>query len=136
MCSSDLKKEQLKNVITLGIIPRTQIPTYLELADILVIPHTKCLQNNLDLPTKLFEYFEAGKPVVSSNLKAIVDVAEGAVVFVDPDDPQSLAEGINKVLKDKKLAKRLGVNGKKLVEKYSVEKSVMAMYAAYKTLEN
>lgn len=126
-----LKKNQLDNVILKGKIPQQDVPRYYALADILVIPH---VSPELDLPTKLFEYLASGKPIISSNLKAIADVVGDSVILVEPDSPQSLAAGILKLLNNGELQKKLGKKGKGLIYDYSWKESVRKQYEAYLSL--
>ncbi|MBC8525369.1 MAG: glycogen synthase [Candidatus Cloacimonetes bacterium] len=59
-------------------------------------------------------------PVVASAVGGIKEVVvEGETgFFVEPANPEQLAEKINILLKDKALAKKFGENGRKRVEKY------------------
>lgn len=125
-----IKKKNLKNVVLIGFIPRKLISGYLRIADLLVIPHPKG-SGEVDPPTKLFEYLITGKPIVASNLKAIAEVVGENAVLVEPDNPQALAEAILKILKDEKLAKKLGKNVKKIAENYSWDETARKTYDAY-----
>jgi glycosyltransferase involved in cell wall biosynthesis len=128
-------KENLKNIILLGHIPRENVPLYLELGDILIIPHAKCgPKTEVDAPTKLFEYFYAGKPIVASNLKAIAEIAEENIMLVEPDNPNAFVQGILKVLNDEELAKKLGENGIRIAQNYSWEISAKKAYEAYEKI--
>jgi glycosyltransferase involved in cell wall biosynthesis len=65
------KISTLENVHILGLKPRTTIPGYLKKIDVTIIPF---LQRDIEAsisPLKLFEYFAAGKPVVSTALPEI-----------------------------------------------------------------
>jgi glycosyltransferase involved in cell wall biosynthesis len=130
------KKEKLENVKFLGVIKFNKVPTLLKTADVLVIPHVKSLKTDIDAPTKLFEYLASGKPIVAFNLKAIAEIVDENAVLVEPENPDALAMGILKVLQDKKLAKKLGASGKKIVEKYSWNESARLAYGTYKTVSN
>ncbi|MCK4338417.1 MAG: glycosyltransferase, partial [Candidatus Cloacimonetes bacterium] len=59
-------------------------------------------------------------PVVASAVGGIKEVIiDGETgFFVEPANPKQLAEKINLLLKDKKLAKKFGEKGRKRVEKY------------------
>lgn len=129
--SKFVTQNQFTNVLLLGFVQSKEVPFYLRLADVLVIPHGKCMQTELDPPTKLFEYLASGKPLVSFNLKAIAEVVEDNAVLVEPDNPVALAEGILTLLNDEILANRYGENGKKIVKKFSWEISAKQQYEAY-----
>ncbi len=76
------------------------------------------LPNHVDAqPNKMFEYMSAEIPVIGSHFpfwKAIiVDVNSG--VCVDPQNPKEIAESINRLQKDQKLATEMGANGRNAV---------------------
>jgi len=125
---------KLTNVFYPGLISSKEIPFYLSIADVLVIPHSRCLQTELDQPTKLFEYLSSGKPIVSFDLKAIAEVVGENAILVKPDSSKALAEGILTLLNNERLAKELGEKGKEIVKKYSWEESARQQYEAYKNL--
>jgi len=127
-----VEKNQINNVIFTGKVPHKEITKYYSIADVLVIPHVRCMQTELNPTTKLFEYLAAGKPIVSSNLKPIADVVGDNAILVEPENPQAFAEGILTLLNNEELAKRMGENGKKLIYNYSWEESAKKIYEAYK----
>ncbi|RLI52158.1 MAG: hypothetical protein DRP09_18460, partial [Candidatus Thorarchaeota archaeon] len=129
-----IKRYQLDNVILEGKVPQQEVPKYYALADILVIPHVRRIDSELDFPTKLLEYLASGKPVVASNLKAIADVVGDNAILVEPDNPQALAEGILQLLNNEKLAEKMGEEGKRLVRNYPWEESARKLYKIYKHL--
>ena len=129
-----VEKNQIKNVIFTGKVPHEEITKYYSIADVLVIPHVRCMQTELNPTTKLFEYLASGKPIVSSNLKPIADVVGENAVLVEPENPQAFAEGILTLLNNEDLAKEIGENGKKIIYNYSWEESAKKIYEAYKDL--
>ncbi len=129
-----VKKNKIKNVIFTGRVSHEKIPDYHSIADVLVIPHPSRIDSELQFPSKLLGYLASGKPIVSSNLKAIADVVGDNAILVEPENPQAFAEGILKLLNNEELAKRMGENGKKIVRNYSWEESAKKTYEAYKYL--
>jgi glycosyltransferase involved in cell wall biosynthesis len=129
--SKFVTQNQFTNVLLLGFVPSKEVPFYLKSADVLVIPHGKCMQTELDPPTKLFEYLASGKPIVSFNLKAISEVVGNDAVLVEPDNPVALADGILRLLNDETLANNYGENGKNIIQKYSWEMSAKRQYEVY-----
>lgn len=129
-----IKENQLTNTYLLGFVPQEEIGIYLSLADILLIPHAKCMQTELDQPTKLFEYLDSGKPIVSFNLKSIAEVVGNNAILVEPDSPKALADGILTLIEDEALCEKLGEKGKLMVEEYTWEQSAKKQYELYKEL--
>lgn len=131
-----IKENKLTNIHLLGFIPSEIINLYFNLADILLIPHAKCMQTELDPPTKLFEYLASGKPIVSFNLKAIAEVVDGNAILVEPDNPKAFADGILMLVDDERLREILGAEGKVIAKKYSWEISAKKQYELYTELYN
>lgn len=79
--------------------------------------------NYLDaLPVKMFEYMAAGIPVVASNFPLWAKILEEnhAGVCVNPLDPKSIAEAIEYLIKNPKVAEKMGENGQRAVaEKFN-----------------
>jgi glycosyltransferase involved in cell wall biosynthesis len=127
----------------LGHVDPAKIPDYLAQADIFVRP-----SRSEGLGSSFLEAMAAGLPVIGTPVGGIPDFLHDAIqkiqihsnhsngnsdssnrnygpngLFVKPDDPADLAEKIAILLKDEKLRKRLGDNGRRLVlENYSWDK--------------
>ncbi len=99
-----------KNLVLRGQRPYGEIPYFLKSADILVLPNKKGdrASEKYTSPLKLFEYMASGTPIVASNLPSLREILnENNSVLVEPDNPESLAEGIKKLMEDKELAQRI-----------------------------
>jgi glycosyltransferase involved in cell wall biosynthesis len=129
-----IEENQLHNVILTGYLPPEEVPLYLNIADVLLIPHSKCLQTELDPPTKLFEYMKAGKPIVSFDFKAIAEIVGDNAVLIEPDNPSKFAEGIIRVLDNKEYYSELAQKAKSIVNQYSWELSAEKQFQAYNDL--
>jgi glycosyltransferase involved in cell wall biosynthesis len=70
-----------------------------------------------------------GKPVVTSKRKPMTDTSGGAACLVDPTDPSSIREGLEKVVKDSEYRAQLRADGFKNVERFRPAK-VAEQYAA------
>lgn len=122
----------LKN-ITLLPLPYEDIgrPALLmRAADVLILPNTaKDPASKYETsPVKLFQYMSSGTPIIASDLPSIRDiVSEEEVFFFEPDNPESLAKAIDKVLQDSPEASRRAGASQEAVKKYSWEKRIEAV---------
>jgi glycosyltransferase involved in cell wall biosynthesis len=78
-------------------VPATTLPSYLRTADVGVHPmEPTCLNHELALPNKLFDYLQAGLPVAVSDLREMADLVRRwhlGTTF-DPADPAATADAI------------------------------------------
>lgn len=108
------------SVLLLGYIPHSDIPDYLFLSDITVIPET----NDYRSPIKMFEYMAMAKIVVAPRKPAIESVishSEDGLLF-EPGDPVSLSQMLIQGLSDTKITNNLGQNARdKILKEYTWE---------------
>ena len=82
----------------------------------------------------ILEAFERGVPVVASKTQALVEVGESACFFVDPKSPESIGQGLKKVIENKKLASELVRKGRERLKSFSWKKTAKETLGAYKSL--
>lgn len=102
------KKQGIQErVIFIGHVTYEKTPLFLQAMDILTIPFPNTSHFAYQAsPLKLFEYMAARRPIVASDLPALREILnDESAVFVRPNDPQALAEGILRVLEDPLKAK-------------------------------
>lgn len=117
-----MKEAGIENMLPLGNQPKKEIPKYLRSADILLLPNSGKSEESVKYtsPIKMFEYMASGVPIIASDLPSLKEVLNGEnSLFVKPDNPQSLAEGIEKLLDDKKLSEKFAMRAKSDVQKYT-----------------
>ena len=92
-----------------GVLDRAEKIAFLQQLDVMSIPAT------YDEPkgVSLLEAMACGVPLVQPRRGGFTEILEktGGGLLVKPDDPESLAEGILKLYRDKQLAAELGANG-------------------------
>jgi len=73
------KKLKVTNVLIVGHRPPTEIPLWLKVADVLVIPNSARSPHSAiyTSPMKVFEYMASGVPIVASDVSALREVATG-----------------------------------------------------------
>ncbi|NIT04311.1 glycosyltransferase [Candidatus Saccharibacteria bacterium] len=94
-------------VIFVGRVPFEEVPRYISLGDFGVsyVPQTPAFTGQQ--VTKTLEYLACGRPVLATNLPFNKEVLNGNSGVLTDDDPQSVARGIEKIIRlwrDKKLS--------------------------------
>ena len=120
----------------IGKVSPEEIPKYLAQADIFVRPSL-----SEGLGTAFLEAMAAGLPIVATPVGGIPDFlkdpsthsGQATGLFCKVNNPEDIAEKINRILTDDELKNRLIINGRKLVEeKYTWDK----IAAQFKNLYN
>jgi 1,2-diacylglycerol 3-alpha-glucosyltransferase len=99
------------SVIWISPHPLKDLPSYLALADVAVVPRPECPGH----PVKLLNYMLAGRPIVSfaGGAKGVRHLHDA---FIVPNhDWEALGQGIITLLKDPTLAAKLGANARATV---------------------
>ena len=122
-----LSKDQ-KNILFTGHVKNIDIPNFLGISDVLVIPYdsdftikggSKAFE--FSSPIKLFEYLASGKPIIASNLPAISKILSHNIdsILVKPDSFDDLNNALNKLLNDKDLIRTISENSIKLSKEFT-----------------
>jgi glycosyltransferase involved in cell wall biosynthesis len=99
------------SIVWISPHPLHDLPSYLALADVCVMPRPECPGH----PIKLLNYMLAGKPVVSfaGGAKGVSHLHDA---FIVPNhDCEAMGRGIVTLLNDRKLAAELGTNARTTV---------------------
>ncbi len=75
----------------------------------------------------ILDAFRCETPVLTSNVSSMPETAGEAAIYCDPGDPQSIAEGMKRLLGDEKLRKELVRRGIERVRQYSWERTARDM---------
>jgi len=132
-------KNLYKNIFFVGYVEHNKIPIYLKAADILVLPNSaKEKSANFKIakyytsPLKLFEYMCARRPIIASNLPSIREILnENNSVLVEPDNPKILAKGIEEIIKNKNLRKKIVKQGFIDVKQFSWDRRASKIINLY-----
>ncbi|MCG2726257.1 MAG: glycosyltransferase [Elusimicrobia bacterium] len=128
-------KNELKlddNVIFIG--DRKDIPEILAGIDVFVLSSI-----SEGFGRSVAEAMSCEKPVVATRVGGLCEVVDDGItgILVPPKDPLSLAEAIVELLKNKRKAKDMGIEGRKRVERiFDIEKSVRKTENFYKKILN
>jgi glycosyltransferase involved in cell wall biosynthesis len=118
-----------------GLINRDLLFRYLSVADICLAPEPLNEYNNNSTFVKVMEYMALGKPIVAFDLKETRYSAQGAAMYVKPNDELDFAKAIAKLINDPKMRKKMGTIGKKRVrQELSWNQISRNLIRAYETL--
>ncbi|PTM54757.1 glycosyltransferase [Desmospora activa] len=101
----------------------------------LVLYQDSCLNNVLSTPNKIYEYIQAGIPIVSSDHpgKAIVVGTYKTGKLVDPQDEQGIATAVQEILE---IPESYLINGLKAKKQLTREKEQERLVQLYQTIES
>ncbi|MBE9468428.1 MAG: glycosyltransferase [Bacteroidetes bacterium] len=114
-----------KKIIFLGKIPFDELFNYTKLANIgISLEQNLGLNYYYSLPNKLFDYINAGVPILASNLPEIANIVGKYKIgeIIDDFSPRFIADTINLMLNDKNKTSKWKKNIKVVAEKLCWEK--------------
>ncbi|MDD3012594.1 MAG: glycosyltransferase family 4 protein [Candidatus Gastranaerophilales bacterium] len=111
----------LDNVVLYGSKPRQDIPNILASSDVCHISLGEGKLFEMFLPIKAFDYMAASRPIIGaipkSEISEIIKKAECGIC-VKPNDPESLAQAILEMYKNKDKLVKMGINARKYAEEH------------------
>ena len=118
-----------RRVILIDNVAQGDLAIYQKACDLLLMPFPYNQHYAYYMsPLKMFEYMASKRPIIATDLPSIREVlSEKNAVIVKPDDPKELAQGIKKVINDKKLVQSMSEKAFKDVDNYTWEKRVKSI---------
>ncbi|MBT2572879.1 glycosyltransferase [Bacillus sp. ISL-51] len=87
------------NVIWTGPAAPDEVPSYMQLIDVGIMPYKKSPYNDAVFPLKLFEFLAAGKAVVGCNLSSTAKIKKQYVYeYIEGSDPSDFISACDKLL--------------------------------------
>ncbi len=127
-----IKKLELKDhVIFLGYLTDNELRYFYNKAEAFVFPS---FYEGFGFP--LVEAFCCGTPVVTSNVSSCPEVAQDAALFVNPRDPDDIAQAVAQVVNDHNFKKILVEKGFKRGSDFSFRKTAEKTLAIYREVYN
>lgn len=122
------RNKALLNVRFLPLQPREKLPAMLSSADVLLLNQSASIVDMV-IPSKLLTYMAAGRAVVATvatNSEAAECIRRAACgVVIPPEDPGALAQTIRQLYSDRKLAARLGEQGRLFAEHHFARERIL-----------
>ena len=122
---SFVKKRKIPRVNLVGHVFHSKIVDYLAAADVLILPNSGLnpMSRDYTSPLKLFEYMAAKRPIIASNVPALLEVLdETMALFFNADDEEDLTCKIQYIIRNKKEAKKIADAAHREVKKYTWDK--------------
>jgi len=123
-----VKSEKLK-VRILGFVEKEDLAGLYSGAKAFVYPS---LYEGFGLP--ILEAMACGCPVITSNIGSMKELAAGFSILVNPQNTDSIADNILKLLKSSELRQELKIKGLKRSGEFSWEKAALQTLEAYRGL--
>lgn len=121
------------DIIITNYMPYQHLPVFYSEADLFLFPS---LHEGFGIP--ILEAQACRTPVLTSNCSAMPEIAGDGAYLIDPKQPDSIAEGIKKIIENKTLSQQLVDRGQNNCQKYSWQKftdeSLQALIALGKKL--
>lgn len=117
---------QQSAIIPTGFVPTKDLVTIYNLASVYCQPS---FYEGFCLP--VLEAMACGTPVVCSKVSSLPEVVDDVAIFVDPNDYNSIAGGIKKVIENKKLSETLRKRGLLQARKFSWQKTARETIRVY-----
>ncbi len=115
-----------------GRRPMEDMPAFMTLASVLVSPRVKGTNTAL----KVYTYMQSGKPILATKLATHTQVLDDSCALLVVPQPDDVAAGILRLLKEPALAAALGREAQaRAVERYSLAVFKEKVRAAYRELE-
>ncbi len=124
------------NVRILPAVAHVAIPRLLRSYRSVLLPYTRAVGTHRWMsPLKLFEVLASGTPAVVSRLGPITEVVdERQVVFIDPDDSDSLATQLEQLDRQPDAAQTRAAGGQRLVgDRYTWDRRALDILALART---
>jgi hypothetical protein len=131
---AQVERTRLHNVTMQPGVPRDLVPDLLAAADICLVPLRDIPLFSTFIPSKIFEYFAAGKAVVGAlRGEAAAILHEGGAVVVEPGDPVALAAAIVELAEDEGRRAAMGINARQYVTAHFDRRELASHFRAVLT---
>ncbi|EEX49806.1 glycosyl transferase, family 1 protein [Pasteurella multocida] len=136
-----IERLNIQDVVDMvGPMPQPEIIKFMKSANMMIAPSVISEDGDRDgLPTVLLESMALGTPVISTQVAGIPELVQDGVtgLCVPPNDPEALADAIERLLDDPELCKTLSLNSRALIEsEYDEDKNVAVLQQLFSAAIN
>jgi colanic acid biosynthesis glycosyl transferase WcaI len=124
---------ETKKVVLPGFIPQYEALQYLKSCRVAISYHDiDSPAYNVAVPTKILEYMAAGIPIVATDHMMYRNILEdGRTAVLTRQNPHDFARGIEHVLENPEMGRKMAENAYRDVEKFSIQKVVDQLMVVY-----
>jgi len=113
-----------------------EIPNFLCIADLVVLPQVRSLQTYGQIPGKLFDAMAMAKPIIATNVSDIPQILDNCGIIVEPGDIYELANRIEWVFSNAAEAHEMGRRARaKCIKEFSwdvMEDRLVGIFEKYR----
>lgn len=127
----EIPEEPTDGVQMFGALPHKLMPTFMQSADILVLPSLRDA-----FPLVALDGMASGLPIIASNVGGLPEIVanEQTGILVPPADDAALESAITRLARDDGLRLRMGKVGRSRSLEFTWERSVSSMQRVYDAL--
>jgi glycosyltransferase involved in cell wall biosynthesis len=131
------KKELEQHVAELGVdnvtllpgVPHAEVPGLLAAADICLVPLRDVPLFSTFIPSKIFEYFAAGRAVIGAVRGEAADILRaGGSIVVEPEDAKGIAEAVRELAANAQKRAALGDQARAYVSEHFDRRALAGRY--------
>ena len=105
-------------VVLIGPRPHAEMPLFLTIADVVVLPQRVARGTTAQVPGKVFEAMAMARPIVATAVSDLPEILDGCGVIVPPDSVDKLAEAIDRLLRRPDDARTLGQEARRRCQEH------------------
>jgi glycosyltransferase involved in cell wall biosynthesis len=134
-----VQENKIQNVIVHDAVDYLDVPTYIAMCDVGIVPLPNIALWRYQCPLKLLEYIAMEKVVVLTDIPAHREIVGNREfgVYISSIDPAEIVNGVTYAYENRKKLKEWGVSGRNIVaENYSWEKAAEDLGSFLLSLED
>ncbi|MBI5098985.1 MAG: glycosyltransferase family 4 protein [Nitrospirae bacterium] len=91
-----------------GFVPVKELPRYLMLSDVVIIPQRVTPDTVGQIPSKIFDAMSMSRPIISTRVSNIPEILADCGIIVNPESPDELSSAIKWVIENPEKASQMG----------------------------
>jgi glycosyltransferase involved in cell wall biosynthesis len=105
-------------LLLVGPRPHAEMPLFLAMADLVVLPQRMTREAMAQIPGKVFEAMAMARPIVATTVSDLPEILDGCGVIVPPESVDKLAAAIDRLLSRPEEARALGQEARRRCQEH------------------